>query len=150
MWDLNDTPESEAVQAEREIVEEIVRNDVTPTCDHFAEQQREIAKARLAVKPSITPANPDWDVCEGCGKTAMLYHNERTGLAFCEACDQATDQAVSFKRLRSGGWGLAGPSALLVADAEVVVTKKDGTTDVKRVGRVLWSGDGKAIATIRR
>jgi len=31
------------------------------------------------------------DTCDKCGKTAELFHNERSGLAYCEACDLASE-----------------------------------------------------------
>jgi hypothetical protein len=30
--------------------------------------------------------------CDNCGKEAELYHNERTGLAFCEFCDMEDER----------------------------------------------------------
>lgn len=133
MWDINDiAPESEAVQAEREIFEDLVRTEAEP--------------------PSYR-VQRDPDGCDECGKVADLYHNDRLGLALCERCDIAADEEavpVTWKRLRSGGWGVTGPSAVLIEGTDVVVTKRDGTTKIARVGRVLWSGDGRAIATTRR
>lgn len=31
------------------------------------------------------------DTCDNCGTLAELFHNETTGLAFCEACDLIQD-----------------------------------------------------------
>jgi hypothetical protein len=107
MWDLNDlnAPESEAVQSEREIVEDIVRNEPT----HYT----------IPAQAIIEAAEPD------------------TGL-------------VHFKRLRNNAWGIIGPSALLREGVDVAVTKRDGTATMATVSRVIWSGDGKAICSIRR
>jgi len=32
------------------------------------------------------------DTCDKCGKTAELYHNEATGLAYCDACETASHE----------------------------------------------------------
>jgi hypothetical protein len=56
--------------------------------------------------------------------------------------------AVTFTKLKSGDWGLRGPVDLVKPGATVTVAKRDGTTDAKRVGRVIWSGGGVALATI--
>jgi hypothetical protein len=141
MWEIDDinTPESEAVQAERETWEAIVANDV----EHV-------------VSPTTGVA---LDECDRCGKRRELFHNEATGLALCDECDRITDevealvpveQTVRFKKLRNGAWGVTGPSALLREGEIVAVTKRNGSTTTVRVGRVLWSGDGKAICTTRR
>lgn len=143
-WDFNDieTPESEAVQAEREIVEEIVRNE---------RQVQTIADAPCPPEH----LDPGAHGCDRCGKVTDLFHNERTGLSLCERCDIEADEqpatgTVRFKRLRNGAWGITGPSTLLVPDTLVAVTKRDGSSTTVRVSRVLWSGDGKAICTTRR
>jgi hypothetical protein len=31
------------------------------------------------------------DGCDNCGRVAELYHNEASGLAFCESCDMASE-----------------------------------------------------------
>jgi hypothetical protein len=33
----------------------------------------------------------DLDKCDHCDKVAVLWHNERTGLALCESCDHRAD-----------------------------------------------------------
>ena len=101
------------------------------------------------------------DECDNCHYSGSdLFHNEVTGLSLCERCDAvATDavetQPVTWKRLRNGAWGVTGPAALLVQGAQVVVTKRSGATQVKRVSRVLWSGTDRqgreiSIATVGR
>jgi hypothetical protein len=35
------------------------------------------------------------DGCDNCGEIRELYHNERTGLAFCEACDAADADQIN-------------------------------------------------------
>ena len=142
MWDFDpdnlQAPEGEAVQAEREIWEDITRNEAEP------------------MTAEAVVAGPD--ECDRCGKRRSLFHNEATGLALCEACDRITDgvealvpetMPVTWKRLRNGGWGVLGPAGLLVTGSEVVVTKRSGETQRKRVRRVLWTGedrDGREIS----
>lgn len=121
-WNLNDInpPESEAVQAEREIVEAIVAN------------------------------LPAADECDRCRAKAELYHDEASGLALCDSCSTAADIPTHFKRLRNRAWGVTGPSALVREGETVTVTKRDGTSTTVTVGRVLWSDESKAIATITK
>jgi hypothetical protein len=57
---------------------------------------------------------------------------------------------ASYTKLRSGAWGLRGPSAVITEGADVAVRLKSGKITRQRVGRVLWAGDGVAIATIAR
>lgn len=165
MWDLNDlnAPDSEAVQAEREIWEDIAQANAPLATESEAHAEWH----RNAGVPMGTPGcpqdacHPDEhnDDCDRCGKVRELYHNEKTGLALCDECDRITDEVealvpvvgeVRFKRLHNDAWGVTGPSALLREGAAVAVTKRDGTTSTVTVNRVLWSGDGKAICTIRR
>lgn len=56
--------------------------------------------------------------------------------------------AVTYSRLRSGEWGVRGPAAKLAAGYRVTVTRRDGTTSEVVIGRILWTGDGVALATI--
>jgi hypothetical protein len=136
--DTTAAPESEAVQAEREIMEDLVRS----------EQEPPKATATLAGDRQST------DGCDGCGKVADLFHNEATGLSFCESCDAAADTGtVTWKKLRNGAWGVTGPAVLLRQGEQVVVTKRSGETQVKTVRRVLWMGTNRAgeaiaIATV--
>lgn len=55
---------------------------------------------------------------------------------------------TTFKKLNSGDWGLIGSADEIQAGRSVKVTKRSGQTKTVTVGKVLWSGDGKAIATI--
>jgi hypothetical protein len=160
MWDLNDlnAPESEAVQSEREIVEAIVEQDL---------------EARLAVATPLHNGTLDErvetagrDECDNCHLVAELSHHDATGLALCDGCytlaendhhdtiglntAPPVDTTVRFKRLRNNAWGIIGPSALLREGVDVAVTKRDGTATMATVSRVIWSGDGKAICSIRR
>ena len=36
------------------------------------------------------------DTCDKCGKRAELYHNEATGLAYCDACETASHAGLSY------------------------------------------------------
>jgi hypothetical protein len=168
MWDINDIPQDEAMQAEQEMWEAIAERDdayapLATEADAHAEWHRNTGV------PMGTPGCPqdachldDYgpdNACDRCGREGELYHNEATGLALCDGCDRITDEVeavlappaiVTFKRLKTGAWGVTGPARLLVADAEIAVTKKSGETTTVTVGRVLWTGDGKTIATIRR
>jgi len=62
--------------------------------------------------------------------------------------ETTTNTTVTYTKLRSGDWGLRGPATILSEGASVTVTKRSGETKPATVGRVLWSGDGVAIATI--
>lgn len=55
--------------------------------------------------------------------------------------------ATTFTKLRDGTWGLRSTDRL-TAGQEVLVEKRDGTTQTAMVGRVLWSGDGVTLASI--
>jgi len=56
--------------------------------------------------------------------------------------------AVTYSRLRSGEWGVRGPASHLAAGSRVTVGRKDGSTSEVVIGRILWTGDGVALATI--
>ncbi len=131
MWDLNDVnpPESEAVQAEREIVEDIVRNEV---------------EAPIAYGPPNLHDQLHAAAQREAERDTAAYVARRDG----EVADQVGE--VRFKRLRNGAWGVTGPSRLLVTGQLVNVTKRDGSVTLVTVGKVVWSGDGKAIAATRR
>jgi hypothetical protein len=54
---------------------------------------------------------------------------------------------ITFTKLKkTNTWGLRGPG--LKAGATVTVTKQDGSTVRKTVGKILWTGDGVSLATI--
>lgn len=53
---------------------------------------------------------------------------------------------ITYAKLNSDEWGLRGPN--LVAGAVVTVTKKSGETQTETVSRVIWRGNGVALATI--
>lgn len=47
-----------------------------------------------------TTKGREMDLCDRCGRTAVLFHNERTGLSFCEDCD-ADDDVTAARELYS-------------------------------------------------
>lgn len=56
---------------------------------------------------------------------------------------------VTFTKLKTGEWGLRGPN--LAEGERVTVEKRDGSTQTKTVGRVLWTcpnGSGVTVATV--
>jgi len=36
------------------------------------------------------------DTCDKCGKRAELYHNEASGLAYCDACETASHEGFAY------------------------------------------------------
>lgn len=170
MWDLNDlnAPESEAVQSEREIAEDIARAETTARNIEAAvtlpDPEIDAIEARLAVAAPLHNGTLDErvetagrDECDNCHLVAELSHHDATGLALCDGCYTLAETPapqpvgeVRFKRLRNSAWGITGPSALLREGVDVAVTKRDGSTTTATVSRVIWSGDGKAICSIRR
>ena len=61
-----------------------------------------------------------------------------------------TTTKTTWKKLRSGDWGIVGPAADIVEGQTVTVTKKSGEAKTVTVGRVIWSNDTTAIATVTR
>jgi len=55
---------------------------------------------------------------------------------------------ITFTKLRNGNWGIRGPQEEIEAGFEVWVTKRNGKQTLVTVDRVLWSGDGIALASI--
>lgn len=55
---------------------------------------------------------------------------------------------ATFAKLKSGEWGLRGTPEELQAGRTVQVTKRSGETQLCTVGKVLWTGNGVALATI--
>jgi hypothetical protein len=145
-WSLDDInpPESEALQAEREMWDAIA----TPSTASVKED----SVARHMGKNWTAEQHVADNHCDRCTTEGELYHDEASGLALCDSCTTAAAQDVPtrFKRLRNRAWGVSGPSALLQEGATIDVTKRDGTTTTVTVGRVLWSDESKAIATISK
>jgi hypothetical protein len=59
-------------------------------------------------------------------------------------------KSVGWCKLRSGAWGVRGPSAVVVAGAEVCVSKRDGSSSDVRVVRIVWSDAEVAIAEVAK
>lgn len=59
-----------------------------------------------------------------------------------------TTTPIRFTKLRSGAWGIRGLEREVVEGATVTVHRRDGSTSVVTVDRVIWSGDGVALAAI--
>jgi hypothetical protein len=53
----------------------------------------------------------------------------------------------TYTKLRDGSWGVRVPGSTTPGSL-VTVAKKDGTTKLETIGRVLWAGDGVALCTI--
>lgn len=59
-----------------------------------------------------------------------------------------TTARVTFYRLRDGDWGVRGPVGSVIPGNRVRVYRANGTYDVRRIGTVLWTGDGVRIARL--
>lgn len=58
---------------------------------------------------------------------------------------------ASYTKLRDGSWGIRVPDALRATAGSVVsVKKQSGETKDEIVDRVLWSGQGISLCSIRR
>jgi hypothetical protein len=57
--------------------------------------------------------------------------------------------AASFARLKSGDWGVRVSGQSVQAGDTITVTKKDGSSDTVVVDKVLWTGDGLLLCSIR-
>ena len=57
---------------------------------------------------------------------------------------------VRYKKLRSGERGVTGPASMIVEGQWVTVQRWDGSYRKEFVEKLLWRGDGSAIATIRK
>jgi hypothetical protein len=57
---------------------------------------------------------------------------------------------ATYTKLRNGDWGLRLLGDGAVPGTTVTVTRKDGSTRTEQVGKLLWVGDGAALATIAR
>lgn len=57
--------------------------------------------------------------------------------------------SISYVKLRSGSWGIRSGSPIKEG-MTVTVVKKNGESKSETVGKVVWSGDGVWLATIRK
>lgn len=55
---------------------------------------------------------------------------------------------ATYTKLKNGDWGIRVTGAKPREGAVVTVTKKDGSTKVETVRRVLWSGDGIHLCAV--
>ena len=56
---------------------------------------------------------------------------------------------TTYTKLKDGNWGIRHEDTNLSSGDSVVVTKKSGETKSETVDRVIWTGDGITLATIR-
>lgn len=56
---------------------------------------------------------------------------------------------ATYKQLKNGAWGIR-VGGIVLAGETITVTKRDGSSKVETIGRVLWTGDGVSICTIKR
>lgn len=56
--------------------------------------------------------------------------------------------AATYSKLRDGSWGVRVTGTRPAEGAEIEVTKKDGTTNKAKVGKVLFSGDGFHLCSV--
>ncbi len=54
---------------------------------------------------------------------------------------------ATFTKLKSGEWGIR-VVGTAKAGQTVTVTKKDGTSESKTVGKVIWTGNGVSLCTV--
>jgi len=71
--------------------------------------------------------------------------------AFQRPAFQRTERAeITFTKLRNGDWGLRGPESMLRGAQWVTVTRRGGDTTRVQVARIVWTGNGVAVASIQR
>jgi hypothetical protein len=56
--------------------------------------------------------------------------------------------SATYTKLKSGEWGLRIVGPAPSAGAEILVQKKDGSTKMEKIGKVVWEGDNVALATV--
>jgi hypothetical protein len=57
--------------------------------------------------------------------------------------------AITYTKLKSGDWGIRADEPI-TPGSSVVVVKKDGGTKTETVDRIIWSGDGVTLASIKQ
>lgn len=55
--------------------------------------------------------------------------------------------SASYTKLKSGEWGIRVEGTVSSGDT-VSVKKKDGTTKVEKVGKIIWTGNGVSLCTV--
>lgn len=65
-----------------------------------------------------------------------------------------TPTTTTYTKLRTGAWGIKGPAATLQTALKhgdaVQITKRDGTVKTEVIDRIIWTGDGTAIASVEQ
>lgn len=56
---------------------------------------------------------------------------------------------ATFTKLKNGDWGVRVEGEVTEGQS-IVVTKKDGSTDVKTIQKVLWNKDGISLCSIEQ
>jgi hypothetical protein len=56
---------------------------------------------------------------------------------------------ATYTKLQSGNWGVRVRGEIEAGD-RITVTKKDGTTKVETIERVLWTGNGVSLCAINQ
>lgn len=56
---------------------------------------------------------------------------------------------TTYTKLKTGAWGLRGPASMKSGET-VTVSKKSGELQQVTVGKVIWTGNGIALATIAK
>lgn len=57
---------------------------------------------------------------------------------------------TSYTQLKDGTWGVRIIGTVPQVGAIIVVTKKSGETKTENIAKVLWTGNGVTLATIRQ
>ena len=57
--------------------------------------------------------------------------------------------AATYTKLRDGSWGVRVTGAAVKAGDRVTVTKKSGESKVEVIDRVLWTGNGVSLCSVR-
>lgn len=55
-----------------------------------------------------------------------------------------------YTKLRDGTWGVRGPEGDITTGERVEVTKRGGEIKTETIDRVIWRGNGLAIATLAK
>lgn len=57
--------------------------------------------------------------------------------------------AITYTKLKSGDWGIRADEPI-AAGSTVTVTKRDGGTKTETIDRIIWTGDGVTLASIKQ
>lgn len=56
--------------------------------------------------------------------------------------------STTYTKLKDGSWGVRGPINEIVNHSSVVVTKKSGEQKSEDIEKILWTGNGIALASL--